>query len=210
VNDKTKEILPLKPNHSRRVVLASTSPRRQELIASLHIPYEIRPSYADEHTPSDWTPRQIVEGLALRKAQAVYEEIGDPSENAVIVGSDTIVVLEDQVLGKPADDADAFRMLKSLQGRAHHVYTGVACIDAATGQRMVRHRMTRVVMKPLSDATIQAYVQSGEPRDKAGAYGIQGLGSTLVEGIEGCYFTVVGLPVSLLSDMLSEFGIDVL
>lgn len=200
----------MKPNHSRRVVLASTSPRRQELIASLHIPYEIRPSYADEHTPSDWTPRQIVEGLALRKAQAVYEEIGDPSENAVIVGSDTIVVLEDQVLGKPADDTDAFRMLKSLQGRAHHVYTGVACIDASTGQRMVRHRMTRVVMKPLSDATIQAYVQSGEPRDKAGAYGIQGLGSTLVEGIEGCYFTVVGLPVSLLSDMLSEFGIDVL
>ncbi|GIO34742.1 MULTISPECIES: Maf family protein [Paenibacillus] len=200
----------MKSNHSRRVVLASTSPRRQELIASLHIPYEIHPSHADEHTPTDWTPDQIVEGLSLRKAKAVYEQIGGPSEDAVIVGSDTIVVLGDQVLGKPADDADAFRMLKSLQGRIHQVYTGVACIDAATGQSLVRHKMTRVVMKELTDAKIEAYIRSGEPRDKAGAYGIQGLGSTLVESIEGCYFTVVGLPVSLLSDMLSEFGIDVL
>ncbi|MED5016141.1 Maf family protein [Paenibacillus chibensis] len=200
----------MKSNHSRRIVLASTSPRRQELIASLHIPYEIHPSHADEHTPDDWTPQQIVEGLALRKAQAVYELIANPSENAVIVGSDTIVVLEGQVLGKPADDADAFRMLKSLQGRTHLVYTGVACIDAASGETLVRHRSTKVSMKELSDAKIDAYVKSGEPSDKAGAYGIQGLGATLVERIEGCYFTVVGLPVSLLSDMLSEFGIDIL
>ncbi|MWV46727.1 septum formation inhibitor Maf [Paenibacillus sp. HJL G12] len=200
----------MKSDHSRRIVLASTSPRRQELIASLHIPYEIRPSHADEHTPGDWTPQQIVEGLALRKAQAVYSLIADPSQNAVVVGSDTIVVLEDQVLGKPVDDADAFRMLKSLQGKTHHVYTGVACIDAANGQKLVRHQSTKVRMKELSDQKIDAYVRSGEPGDKAGAYGIQGLGATLVERIEGCYFTVVGLPLSLLSDMLSEFGIDVL
>lgn len=200
----------MKSNHSRRIVLASTSPRRQELIASLHIPYEIHPSHADEHTPDDWTPQQIVEGLALRKAEAVYSLIADPSQNAVIVGSDTIVVLDEQVLGKPVDDADAFRMLKSLQGRTHHVYTGVACIDAASGLELVRHRSTKVTMKELSDQKIDAYVKSGEPGDKAGAYGIQGLGATLVERIEGCYFTVVGLPVSLLSDMLSEFGIDVL
>ena len=200
----------MKSNHSRRIVLASTSPRRQELIASLHIPYEIHPSHADEHTPEDWTPQQIVEGLALRKAQAVYALIADPSKNAVIVGSDTIVVLNEQVLGKPADDADAFRMLKSLQGNTHFVYTGIACIDAASGETLVRHRSTKVTMKKLSDEKIDAYVKSGEPGDKAGAYGIQGLGATLVERIEGCYFTVVGLPISLLSDMLSEFGIDVL
>ncbi|WP_136608269.1 Maf family protein [Paenibacillus dokdonensis] len=200
----------MKSNHSRRIVLASTSPRRQELVASLHIPYEIHPSHADEHTPDDWTPQQIVEGLALRKAQAVYSLIADPEKNAVIIGSDTIVVLGNQVLGKPVDDRDAFRMLNSLQGNTHHVYTGIACIDAANGQTLVRHRSTKVTMKELSDSKIDAYVKSGEPGDKAGAYGIQGLGATLVERIEGCYFTVVGLPVSLLSDMLSEFGIDIL
>jgi septum formation protein len=191
-------------------VLASTSPRRQELIASLRIPYEIHPSHVEENTPEEWSPEQIVEGLSLRKAQAVYAEIADPDQNAVVVGSDTIVVLENHVLGKPVDDEDAFRMLKSLQGRTHQVYTGIACIDAANGQTQVHHRITLVTMKELSDAQIKGYVKSGEPSDKAGAYGIQGLGATLVERIEGCYFTVVGLPVSLLSDMLLEFGINVL
>ncbi|MBE9917978.1 septum formation inhibitor Maf [Paenibacillus donghaensis] len=200
----------MKSNTSRRIVLASTSPRRQELIASLHVPYEIHPSHVDEYTPKEWSPEHIVEELSLRKAQAVYAEIADPGEDAVVVGSDTIVVLGDEVLGKPADDEDAFRMLKSLQGKTHQVYTGIACIDAANGQTQVRHRMTLVTMKELSDAQIKAYIKSGEPSDKAGAYGIQGLGAILVERIEGCYFTVVGLPVSLLSDMLPEFGINVL
>lgn len=200
----------MKSNRLRRIILASTSPRRQELIASLHIPYEIHPSHADEHTPEDWSPQQIVEGLALRKAKAVFDTFAVKGENNVIVGSDTVVVLENRVLGKPADDQDAFGMLKSLQGRTHQVYTGVACIDAMNGRTEVRHQVTSVTMKKLSDAKIIAYVKSGEPSDKAGAYGIQGLGATLVERIEGCYFNVVGLPVSMLSDMLSDYGIDIL
>ncbi|OZB91140.1 nucleoside triphosphate pyrophosphatase [Paenibacillus sp. XY044] len=200
----------MKSNHSRRIILASTSPRRQELIASLHIPFEIRPSHAEEHTPEDWTPQQVVEGLALRKAEAVYASLHGQKEDAVIVGSDTVVVLDNQVLGKPVDKQDAVRMLTSLQGRTHEVYTGVAVIDVMNGKTMVRHRVTSVTMKPLTERQVEAYAISGEPDDKAGAYAIQGLGSTIVERIEGCYFNVVGLPLSLLSDMLGEFGIDVL
>jgi len=128
----------------------------------------------------------------------------------VIVGSDTVVVLDNQVLGKPVDKQDAVRMLTSLQGRTHEVYTGVAVIDVMNGKTMVRHRVTSVTMKPLTGRQVEAYAMSGEPDDKAGAYAIQGLGSTIVERIEGCYFNVVGLPLSLLSDMLGEFGIDVL
>ncbi|HEY2491865.1 MAG TPA: Maf family protein [Paenibacillus sp.] len=195
---------------SRRIILASTSPRRQEIIASLRIPYEIQPSHVNEDTPADWTPRQIVEGLALRKAETVYNKFSPYKEPCIIVGSDTIVLLDNQVMGKPNDDNEAYEMLLLLQGRTHEVYSGVACIDAMTGRTVVNHRVTSVTMKSLSAETIQSYVNSGEPSDKAGAYAIQGLGATLIDGIDGCYFNVVGLSVSLLSDMLSELGLDVL
>ncbi len=196
--------------HSHRIILASTSPRRQELISSLRIPYEIKPSHAEEDTPEDWTPREIVEGLALRKAEAVHQTCLGLTEPSIIVGSDTIVLLDNQALGKPKDDQDAYGMLSSLQGKTHEVYTGVACIEVLTGRTLIRHRVTAVTMKPLSDRKIQAYVNSGEPFDKAGSYAIQGLGATLIDSIHGCYFNVVGLPLSLLSDMLSELGMDVL
>lgn len=196
--------------HSHRIILASTSPRRQELISSLRIPYEIKPSHVEEDTPADWTPREIVEGLALRKAEAVHKTCLGQTEPSIVVGSDTIVLLDNEVLGKPKDDQDAFRMLSSLQGKTHEVYTGVACIDGLTGRTLIRHRITSVTMKSLSDRKIQAYVNSGEPFDKAGSYAIQGLGATLIDSIHGCYFNVVGLPLSLLSDMLSELGMDVL
>lgn len=195
---------------NRRIILASTSPRRQELIASLRIPFEIMPSEADEDTPQGWSPERIVESLALRKAEAVLRKLTDDPEDGIIVGSDTIVVVDDHVLGKPEDHADAARMLSMLQGRAHFVYTGVACIDLRSGRNQVSHRVTTVKMKSLSNDAIAAYVKSGEPADKAGSYAIQGLGATIVEGIEGDYFNVVGLPLSLLSDMLSEMGMDVL
>jgi septum formation protein len=128
----------------------------------------------------------------------------------VIVGSDTIVVRDGDVLGKPRDVQEAADMLRSLQGREHAVYTGVACVDALTGTRQVDCRATTVTMKALTEAQIQAYARSGEGLDKAGAYAIQGLGATIVTGIEGCYFNVVGLPLSLLVDMLKEFDIQVL
>lgn len=200
----------MKKKASRYIILASTSPRRQELIASLRIPFEIMGSDADEDTPFGWSPDMIVETLSLRKADAVYRKLSEASGNAVIVGSDTIVVLEGDILGKPVDELDAVRMLKGLQGRTHKVYTGVACVDAETGRSIVRHRVTSVRMKPLSEEEIISYVRSGEPADKAGAYAIQGLGATIVDSIEGDYFNVVGLPLSLLSDMLGEMGITVL
>ncbi|MCP3796220.1 nucleoside triphosphate pyrophosphatase [Paenibacillus sp. CH40] len=193
-----------------RIILASTSPRRKELLAFLRLPFEVVPSHADESTPESWTPQQIVETLAARKAEAVVNTATQSKEAGLVIGSDTIVVLDGSVLGKPADHADAVRMLTALQGRTHRVYTGVACIHTGTGEMFVRHRQTEVTMKPLSQEQIVAYVNTGEPSDKAGAYGIQGMGATLVESIQGCYFNVVGLPLSLLSDMLSDFGVNVL
>ncbi|WP_174704806.1 Maf family protein [Paenibacillus physcomitrellae] len=194
---------------SKSIILASTSPRRQELIAVLGIPFSVIPSYADETLEPEWSPEQAVSELALRKAQQVYDSLNGRPQ-AIIVGSDTVVVRDEQILGKPEDEGHAAQMIASLQGRSHEVYTGVACLDAESGRAVVRSRMTRVTMKPMSEGQVSAYVRSGEGLDKAGAYGIQGLGSTLVTGIEGDYFNVVGLPLSLLADMLGEFDLDVL
>lgn len=193
-----------------RLVLASTSPRRRELLASLQLPFEVVASHADEAVQPGLSPAEIVETLALRKAAAVAQIGGQRQDNALIVGSDTIVVLDGEVLGKPMDEADAARMLALLQGRTHLVFTGVACIHTGTGEQRVGFRETSVIMKSLDAKTIASYVKTGEPADKAGAYAIQGLGATLIESIQGCYFNVVGLPLSLLSDMLSNFGIRVL
>ncbi|MFC4099978.1 Maf family protein [Paenibacillus xanthanilyticus] len=196
-----------------RLVLASSSPRRRELVASLDLslPVLILSPDTDESTPAHWKPVQIVEQLALRKARAARSLLApDEERNAVIVGADTIVVLDGEVMGKPKDEEDAYRMLELLQSREHEVYSGVACVHAEDESReAVAHRMTRVRMKPLGADRIRRYIASGEPMDKAGSYAIQGLGATLVERIDGCYFNVVGLPLSLLSDMLAEFGIEV-
>ncbi|WKL03534.1 Maf family protein [Paenibacillus amylolyticus] len=194
----------------RPIILASTSPRRKELIASLHLAFDVIPSHANEDTPPEWTPEQTVQELALRKALAVYRGLEGREQEAIIVGSDTVVVLDGEILGKPLDEADAERMLSRLQGRVHRVFTGVACIDAGNGQSLVHYRQTDVTMKELTDATIRAYVQTGEPSDKAGSYAIQGIGASLIDRIEGCYFNVVGLPLSLLSDMLDGFSVHVL
>ncbi|MFF2480555.1 Maf family protein [Paenibacillus sp. NPDC058071] len=196
-----------------RLVLASSSPRRKELVASmgLSLPVYILSSDADESTRADWTPDQIVLELSLRKARAtaaMLKEHGD-EQPSIIVGADTIVVIDGDVLGKPRDREEAFLMLQRLQGRSHEVYTGVACVNSTSGQAESSCRMTRVSMKPLSDERISKYVATGESDDKAGAYGIQGFGAAIVDRIEGCYFNVVGLPVSLLADMLDRSGIGV-
>ncbi|MEK5026411.1 Maf family protein [Paenibacillus sp. FSL M7-1046] len=195
-------------DNSRLIILASGSPRRRELLSLLGLPFEVISSDADESTPPDFTPEMIVRSLALRKAEAVVHAAG--KRNAVIVGSDTIVVLDDKVLGKPVDEQDSRVMLGLLQGKTHQVYTGVACIGLPEGKILVEHRVTSVTMRALSEAEISAYIATGEPADKAGSYAIQGLGATLVEKIEGCYFNVVGLPLSLLGRMLSRVGISVL
>ncbi|RUT27801.1 septum formation inhibitor Maf [Paenibacillus zeisoli] len=197
-------------NQSRQIILASSSPRRRELIAGLHIPFEIIPSHADETTPEDWAPERIVTELAHRKAVAVYQSLTPARTDSIIVGSDTIVVLNGRVLGKPSSKEEAASMLRALQGQSHQVFTGVSCIDGATGDTLTDYRVTKVMMRALSKVEIAAYAESGEGLDKAGAYAIQGLGATLVTEIQGCYFNVVGLPLSLLSEMLKKFDMYVL
>ncbi|CAH1204182.1 dTTP/UTP pyrophosphatase [Paenibacillus plantiphilus] len=202
-----------KPFIASQLVLASSSPRRRELVATLDLslPVLILSTDADEGTPADWSPSYIVEQLALRKARAAVPLLGEEqAAGSIIVGADTIVVLDGEVLGKPQNTADAVSMLSRLQGREHEVYSGVACISWDGEHELVTHRKTRVSMKSLDHEQIRRYVATGEPMDKAGSYAIQGIGATIVERIDGCYFNVVGLPLSLLSDMLSSFGVDVI
>jgi len=193
-----------------RLVLASSSPRRKELVASLNhsLPVIIFSTDVDELVDTSWKPAEIVEQLSLRKARAAIERMEEDSVSLVL-GADTIVVLDGEVLGKPKDEADAKSMLLRLQGRTHEVYSGVALIRSSDGYELSAHRVTKVQMKSLSEDQINRYVATGEPNDKAGAYGIQGLGATIVERIEGCYFNVVGLPLSLLADMLAQFEIQI-
>jgi len=191
------------------LILASASPRRKELIRQLGLPVEFAVNNADEWVQGNLPPEQVVERLAERKARAAYETIG-PRENAVVVAGDTIVVFGGEILGKPKDEDDAFRMLCLLQGKTHAVYSGISCIACADGKVLTGHSRTFVTMKPLSDAQIRRYIRTGEPMDKAGAYAIQGLGSAIVEKIEGDYFTVVGLPLAMLADMLAQLGVRVL
>jgi septum formation protein len=194
----------------RMLILASSSPRRQELIQTFQHPVRIEASHVDESFEPHTAPGDIVEILALRKAQAVTNSLKQESLDGIVIGADTIVVYENQVLNKPVDDEDAERMLSILQGRTHQVFSGIACLDLQSGHQRVEHRMTKVTMRELTVDQIRRYIASGEGTDKAGAYGIQGIGAALVDSIHGCYFNVVGLPLSLLSRMLRELGADVL
>jgi septum formation protein len=195
---------------TRTLILASSSPRRQELIQTFQLPLRIQVSHVDESYIPGTAPADIVETLALRKALAVAERFASESIDGIVIGSDTIVVYDNQVLNKPVDDDDAMRMLTMLQGHTHQVFSGVACIDLKSGKQIIKYRRTEVTMRKLTTEQIRRYIASGEPSDKAGAYAIQGIGATLVDSINGCYFNVVGLPLSLLSNMLSELGADVL
>ncbi|MFC4619340.1 Maf family protein [Camelliibacillus cellulosilyticus] len=186
-----------------KILLASTSPRRQALIHSLGYSVEIIPNAADETIVGNLPPAQVVETLAERKAVMAFQK-RQPEVDEVIVAGDTIVVIDGERLGKPKDKEDAFQMLKRLQGRDHMVYSGIACIEGGTGRKQIAHSATRVEMKPLTDQQIREYIQTGEPMDKAGAYAIQGIGATIVKRIEGDFYTVVGLPLSLLDDMLKR------
>ena len=186
--------------NDRRLILASASPRRRELFELLGLKFEAIASDADENIPA-CPPGQMVELLAARKAQQVY----DAHPNCCVVGSDTIVVLGGEIIGKPADEADAFRILSSLSGQTHTVYTGVCIL---TENKEIRfHDATDVTFASMDAEEIQAYIRTGEPMDKAGAYGIQGFGALLVERVEGCYFTVMGMPVQKLYRALKSIGI---
>lgn len=172
-----------------KLVLASKSPRRSEILKNAGIDFTVRVADADETIPDGTKPCDAVVFLAARKAMAVPRE-----KDEVVLGADTIVVLDDMILGKPKDKEDAFNMIKNLSGRVHSVFTGVCAIG--DGISLTFAEETRVEFYPLSDDEINEYISTDEPYDKAGAYGIQGLASKFIRGIEGDYFNVVGLPVS--------------
>jgi septum formation protein len=184
------------------LVLASSSPRRRELLASLGLTFSVRHADVDESLLPSESAFDAAERLARAKAERVAAEALD----ALVVAADTLVVLEGATLGKPRDRADVRRMLSALAGRTHEVVTGVAC---ARGGRVVSGReTTRVVLAPMTPAEIEVYAASGEPDDKAGAYALQGIGGLFVERVEGSPSNVVGLPVRLLYRLASELGVD--
>lgn len=183
-----------------RIILASQSPRRQELIGYILSEYEVIVSAVEETLPDGIAPEVVPAYLAGVKAQAVAAEHPDD----VVIGADTVVILDGQVLGKPKDADDALHMLRSLFGKAHTVITGCAIIQ--DGRMTTFSDRTRVEFYPLSDREILDYIATGEPFDKAGAYGIQGRGSVLVKRIEGDFFNVMGLPVARLKREMERVG----
>jgi septum formation protein len=185
------------------LVLASASPRRRELLARLGLPFAIETSDDPEQVDPALAPERIVMALAERKARKVASR----HSSGLVIGADTEVALHGQVFGKPADDADAARMLAALSGRSHEVWTGVAIVDAATG-RIERHAVPSVIrFRELSGGEIAAYVATGEGRDKAGAYAIQGEGASLIAAIHGCWTNIVGLPLCETADLLRRYGV---
>jgi septum formation protein len=188
-----------------RIVLASNSPRRRELLSQVGVIFDVIPSKFEEQM-IELLPSEMVEHFAYMKAKDVASTIkGD----ALVIGSDTIVYLEG-IMGKPKNREEAFEMLLKLAGREHQVFSGLSIINTATGESVTEHESTRVKMKALSSAEITAYIDTGEPLDKAGAYAIQGTGSLFVERIEGDYFNVVGLPLFRLGRMLKHFGVELI
>ena len=207
----------------KRIILGSASPRRRELLEQIGISFEVRVSDKEEVYHS-LIPEEIVKELALSKAENVADDLREKQEqvkkisfdkknnvllDTIVIGADTIVVSDGSILGKPKDEADAVRMIRSLQGRSHKVYTGVAILDYDDeGKRksVVHAVETEVFVNPMSDEEIREYAATGEPLDKAGAYGIQGRFAAYIERIDGDYYNVVGLPVSYVYRQLKEIA----
>ena len=184
------------------LILASASPRRQELLRNAAIRFEVQPADIDETPLAGESPRDCAERLAREKATTVARK--RPQDH--VLGADTIVVIDKTILGKPRDAADAARMLRLLSGRTHEVITGVCIADSIAGDGEPASETTRVTMRELSDDEIRDYVATGEPMDKAGAYAIQGIASRWIPCIEGDYSNVVGLPVALIYGILKKRG----
>ena len=190
-----------------KFILASQSPRRKELLSRVVSDFDVRVSHVEEVVPAGLQPQEVVMHLAKIKAEAVARELRleQPAQRFAVIGADTVVALDHQIMGKPKDRADCVRMLSALSGREHAVYTGVAVV--VDGRTESFYERTAVRFLPLSDEEINWYASLDEPYDKAGAYGIQGYGSLLVEGICGDYFNVMGLPVASLRRRLLSLGV---
>ena len=189
----------------RGIILASGSPRRQELLEQMGLSYEVVVSDVDEGGLNHMPPKELVQALASLKANAVAKERIYERQDALIIGADTVVVLNNKILGKPKDSQDAERMLRSLSGKKHIVYTGVSIIDSNANTEEVFAEKSIIHMKELTSEEIKEYVLTKEPLDKAGSYGIQGKGGVFVEKIEGDYFSVMGLPIAKLYDHLKKY-----
>ncbi len=190
----------------RRIVLASASPRRRALLRQIGLPFEVESTGYDEGAAASREPRRMARELALGKARKAAERNPD----ALIIAADTLVVLGDRIMGQPRTVAEARRMLRALNGRAHSVITAFTVLDAASGRMKTRSVETSVRMRQVPLKVIDSYVRTREPLDKAGGYAIQGLGAVLVDRIEGDYSNVVGLPLGALAEVLKEFGVAVL
>ena len=186
------------------IILASQSPRRRELLARMGIPhFDVIPAREEEQTDPTLPAGRLVKALAQQKAREVAARV---PPDAIVIAADTVVAIDGEILGKPHSPAEAAEMLQKLSGRQHTVCTGVAVRQ--NDVELVEGESAQVRFRPLSPQEIAAYIATGEPMDKAGAYGIQGLGALLVSGIRGDYCSVVGLPVFRLARMLARFGVD--
>lgn len=189
-----------------KIILASGSPRRHQLLNMIHLTHEVHPSGNDEIIPENYSHAQVTEYLSLLKGTDIAQKYPE----AVIIAADTIVVLDDEILGKPVDAAEAIAMLKRLSGRTHEVITGVALICKSESKSTSFHQTSKVTFSMLTSDEIEAYVKKGSPMDKAGAYGIQDdMGSLFVESIEGDYYNIVGLPVNRLYNELKAFAPEI-
>lgn len=186
----------------KNIVLASSSPRRRELLLKYNIDPIIVKSEINERISPNEVPKQIVMALAFEKANQVAKEF---NKGEIIIGADTIVVCEGEILGKPKNEEEGRHILKFLSGKEHEVLTGISIIKSNTNTKIIDYEKTIVKFRRLSDDKIQNYIETGEYIDKAGAYGIQGIGGILVEKINGCYFNVVGLPLQKLDSLLEKF-----
>ena len=190
----------------KRIILASSSPRRKEILEITGLVFEVIPSNYEENMNNDIPSVELAKELSKGKA----EEVAMKHDNAIVIGADTFIALGNEVLGKPQNESDAIAMLQRLSGNSHSVITGLTIIDSSSDKTISEAVETKVYFKKLSNAEIQAYVSSGEPMGKAGSYAIQGLGSIFIEKIEGDYFNVKGLPLSSLVEKLKKFKIFVL
>ena len=190
----------------KKIILASASPRRKELLEQIGLQFEVESSNCTEDMHSELAPHKLAESLSKEKAMAVAVH----HRNAIILAADTFIVLGDKIMGKPHTPSHARQMLAELNGKAHSVITGFTVLDTDENKTLSRSIETRVNIRKLTSEEIEAYVKSSEPLGKAGAYAIQGLGAVIIEGIEGDYSNVVGLPLNALVESLKEFGINIL
>ncbi|WP_434797277.1 Maf family protein [Terrisporobacter vanillatitrophus] len=182
------------------IILASKSPRRREILENTKVRFSVKESQIDEVIKADESPKETVMRLAYEKAL----DVANNNKESLVIGADTIVVINDQILGKPKNEEEAYNMIKLLAGKTHYVITGFALINLSLNKKVIDCEVSQVTFKELSEECIKDYLNTKESLDKAGAYGIQGYGGLLVKNIQGDYFNIVGLPISKISDCLND------